>query len=81
MILNTSSIKGAGHGVKALIAELIEGDCACFKVTDSGVYANLDEALVVPKPTRKFKIYCKESRFKFSLHFLSGAINFDPVVT
>jgi hypothetical protein len=29
--------KGAGHGVKALIAELIGGDCACFKVTDSGV--------------------------------------------
>jgi hypothetical protein len=30
-------LKFKGHGVKALIAELIGGDCACFKVTDSGV--------------------------------------------
>jgi hypothetical protein len=61
--------KGAGHGVKALIAELIGEIARVLKLQiPELVYANLDEALVVPKPTRKSKIYC-ESRFQFSLAF------------
>jgi hypothetical protein len=45
------------------------------------VYANLDEALVVPKPTRKFNLLQGSQGLNLALHFLSGAINFDPVVT
>jgi hypothetical protein len=45
MILNTSSIQRRRSRCKALIAELIGGEIACFKVTDPElVYANLDEA-------------------------------------
>jgi hypothetical protein len=45
------------------------------------VYANLDEAFGRTEADEEIQDFCKESRFKFSLHFLSGAINFDPVVT
>jgi hypothetical protein len=45
------------------------------------VYANLDEAFGRTEADEEIQDLCKEPRFKFSLHFLSGAINFDPVVT
>ena len=56
--------RGAGHGVKALIAELIGGEIARvlnLKMPEL-VFANLDEALDAPKETRKFKICCKEAK-------------------
>jgi hypothetical protein len=61
--------KGAGHGVKALIAGGRREIARVLKLQiPELVYANLDEALVVPKPTRKSR-FTEESRFKFSLHF------------
>ena len=51
--------RGAGQGVKALIAELIGGEIARalgFKVPEI-VFANLDEALDERSLTKKFRIY------------------------
>jgi hypothetical protein len=63
--------------VKALIAELRREIALCF--TDSElVYANLDEALVVRKPMKSSLLQGQGLNLA---HFLSGAINFDPVVT
>ncbi len=56
--------RGAGHGVKALIAELIGGEIARvlnLKMPEL-VFANLDEALDVTKGTKKFRIYYKVAK-------------------
>jgi hypothetical protein len=65
---------------KALIAELIGGEIArVFSYRSGVVYANLDGFWSYEADEEIQDL--RESRFKFSLHFLSGAINFDPVVT
>lgn len=76
--------KGAGHGVKALIAELIGGEIA--RVLDLQVpelvYANLDEAFGRTEGDEEIQDLLQGSQgLNLALHFLSGAINFDPVVT
>jgi hypothetical protein len=64
---------------KALIAELIGGRLRVLKLQiPELVYANLDEAF--GRTEADEEIQDLEPRFKFT-HFLSGAINFDPVVT
>ncbi|MFV5689676.1 HipA family kinase [Flavobacterium sp. ZT3R25] len=76
--------KGAGHGVKALIAELIGGEIARvlnLKMPEL-VYANLDEAFGRSEGDEEIQDLLKGSQgLNLALHYLSGAINFDPVVT
>lgn len=76
--------KGAGHGVKALIAELIGGEIARalgMKMPEL-VFANLDEAFGRTEADEEIQDLLQGSQgMNLALHFLSGAINFDPVVT
>jgi len=76
--------KGAGHGVKALIAELIGGEIARklgFKVPEL-VYAHLDEAFGRTEADEEIQDLLKGSQgLNLGLHFLTSAINFDPAVT
>lgn len=76
--------RGAGHGVKALIAELLGGEIARslgLKVPEL-VYSNLDEAFGRTEGDEEIQDLLKSSQgLNLALHFLSGAINFDPVVT
>lgn len=76
--------RGAGHGVKALIAELLGGLIAHtlgLKVPEL-VFANLDEAFGQNEGDEEIQDLLKNSRgLNLGLHFLSGALTFDPVVT
>jgi hypothetical protein len=76
--------RGAGQGVKALIAELIGGELARalgFKVPEL-VFANLDEAFGRTEPDEEIQDLLKASvGLNLALHYLSGAITFDPAVT
>ncbi|MCC6371322.1 MAG: aminotransferase class I and II [Bacteroidia bacterium] len=76
--------RGNGHGPKALIAELIGGEIARllgFKIPEL-VFANLDEAFGRTEGVEEIQDLLKASQgLNLAMHFLSGAINFDPVVT
>jgi hypothetical protein len=76
--------RGAGQGVKALIAELIGGEIARalgFKVPEI-VFANLDTAFGRSEPDEEIQDLLKASvGLNLALHYLSGGITFDPVVT
>jgi hypothetical protein len=76
--------RGAGQGVKALIAELIAGELARklgLKLPEI-VFASLDEAFGRTEPDEEIQDLLKASvGLNLGLHFLSGAITFDPVVT
>jgi len=76
--------RGAGHGVKALISELIGGEVARtlgLKVPEI-VYAELDEAFGRTEADEEIQDLLRASHgLNLGLHFLSGAVNFDPVVT
>jgi len=76
--------RGAGHGVKALIAEFIGGEVARalkLKVPEL-VFANLDEAFGRTEGDEEIQDLLRASRgLNLGMHFLSGAVNFDPVVT
>ena len=76
--------KGAGHGIKALIAELIGGEIAralALPVPEL-VFAKLDEAFGRTEGDEEIQDLLQNSQgLNLALHFLSGAINFDPVVT
>jgi hypothetical protein len=75
--------KGAGHGVKALIAELIGGEIAraLGLLVPELVFANLDEAFGRTEGDEEIQDLLQGSRgLNLALHFLSGAITFDPVV-
>lgn len=76
--------RGAGHGVKALIAELVGSEIARalgFKVPEL-VFAHLDEAFGRTEADEEIQDLLQSSNgLNLALHFLSGAINFDPVVT
>ena len=75
--------KGAGQGIKALIAELIGGEIARIiglKVPEI-VFANLDEAFGRTEPDEEIQDLLKKSTgLNMAMHYLSGAITFDPVV-
>jgi hypothetical protein len=76
--------KGAGHGVKALIAELVGGQVAkALKLQlPELVFANLDEAFGRTEGDEEIQDLLQGSQgLNLALHFLSGAITFDPVVT
>ena len=76
--------RGAGQGVKALIAEIIGGEIARslgLKVPEL-VYAQLDEAFGRTEPDEEIQDLLKFSvGMNLGLHFLTGAITFDPTVT
>lgn len=76
--------RGAGQGIKALIAELIGGEIARalgFRVPEL-VFASLDEAFGRTEPDEEIQDLLKASvGMNLALHYLSGAITFDPLVT
>ncbi|EHQ28185.1 HipA family kinase [Mucilaginibacter paludis] len=76
--------RGAGQGVKALIAELIGGEIARalgLKIPEI-VFANLDAAFGRTEPDEEIQDLLKASvGLNLAIHFLSGAITFDPAVT
>lgn len=76
--------RGAGQGTKALISELIGGELARFlglKVPEI-VLANLDEGFGRTEPDEEIQDLLKASTgVNLGMHYLSGAITFDPVVT
>lgn len=76
--------RGAGQGVKALIAEIIGGEIARvlgFRVPEI-VFAELDEAFGRTEPDEEIQDLLKASvGLNLALHYLSGAITYDPTVT
>ena len=76
--------RGAGQGPRALIAELIGGEIARLlglRVPEL-VFANLDEAFGRTEPDEEIQDLLKASvGLNLALHYLSGAITFDPTVT
>jgi len=76
--------RGAGQGVKALIAELIGGEIARalgLKVPEI-VFAQLDSAFGRTEPDEEIQDLLKASvGVNLGLHYLSGSITFDPAVT
>ena len=76
--------RGTGQGAKALIADFIGGElarAAGFKVPEI-VFANLDEAFGRTEPDEEIQDLLRASEgLNLGLHFLSGAITFDPAVT
>lgn len=75
--------RGAGQGIKALIAELIGGEMARvlgLRVPEL-VFADLDEAFGRTEPDEEIQDLLKFSTgLNLGLHYLSGAITFDVTV-
>lgn len=75
--------RGAGQGVKALIADVIGAETARalgFKVPEL-VYAMVDEAFGRTEPDEEIQDLLKASTgMNLGVHYLSGAINYDPAV-
>jgi hypothetical protein len=75
--------RGAGQGVKTLIAELLAGEIARMlglKVPEI-VFAILDRAFGRTEPDEEIQDLLKASAgLNLALHYLSGAITFDPVI-
>jgi hypothetical protein len=76
--------RGAGQGPKALIAELIGGELARYlglKIPEI-VFAHLDEAFGRTEPDEEIQDLLKASvGLNLGMHYLSGAITYDPLVT
>src|SRR3954462_596473 len=75
--------RGAGQGTRALIAELIGGEImrTCGLKVPEIVFANLDEAFGRTEPDEEIQDLLKASvGLNLALHYLSGAITFDPTV-
>ena len=76
--------RGAGQGNKALIAELLGGEIARvlgLRVPEI-VFAQLDEAFGRTEPDEEIQDLLRASTgLNLALHYLSGAITFDPAVT
>ncbi len=76
--------RGAGQGVKALIAELLGGEIARalgLKMPEL-VFATLDESFGRTEPDEEIQDLLKASTgLNLALHYLSGAITYDPAAT
>ncbi|RXK86972.1 HipA family kinase [Filimonas effusa] len=76
--------RGAGQGVKALIAELIGGEIARvagLKMPEI-VFAVIDASFGRTEPDEEIQDLLKASTgLNLAVHYLSGAITFDPAVT
>ncbi|RZJ74081.1 MAG: aminotransferase class I and II [Flavobacterium sp.] len=76
--------RGAGHGTKALIAELVGGEIAraLGLPVPELVFANVDEGFGRTEADEEIQDLLQHSEgLNLALHYLSGSINFDPVVT
>ena len=76
--------KGAGQGAKSLIAELISGEIARALQLNIPeiVFANLDEAFGRTEGDEEIQDLLRSSEgLNLALHYLSGAITFDPAVS
>lgn len=75
--------RGAGQGIKALVAELLGGEVARalgLRVPEL-VFARVDPAFGRTEPDEEIQDLLKASAgLNLALHYLSGAITFDPVV-
>ncbi|MCH5597632.1 HipA family kinase [Niabella ginsengisoli] len=83
MAFCTLKFKGAGQGIKALVAEFIGGAIAKLigLKTPEIVFANLDEAFGRTEPDEEIQDLLKSSQgLNIALHYLSGSITFDPAV-
>jgi hypothetical protein len=76
--------RGSGQGIKTLIAELIGGEIARalgLRVPEM-VFAQLDPSFGRTEPDEEIQDLLKASvGLNLGLHYLSGAISFDPLVT
>jgi hypothetical protein len=76
--------RGAGQGSKALVAELLGGEiarAAGIPVPEL-VFAQLDESFGRTEPDEEIQDLLRASvGLNLGLHYLSGAITYDPVVT
>lgn len=76
--------RGAGQGIKALIAELIGGELARtlgLKIPEI-VFATVDPAFGRTEPDEEIQDLLKASEgLNIALHYLSGAITYDPNVS
>ncbi|MBJ2175503.1 aminotransferase class I and II [Aureibaculum sp. A20] len=76
--------RGAGQGKKALIAEFIGGELARaigLKVPEL-VFMNLDDSFSKTEPDEEIQDLLKFSiGLNLGLHYLSGSITFDPLVS
>lgn len=77
-------LKGAGHGVKSLISELLGGMIAKafkFKVPEL-VFLNLSHLFGITESDREVQDLLRKSEgLNVGLHFLDGAFTFDPSIT
>lgn len=75
--------RGAGQGVKSLVADLIGGEIARalgFKVPEL-VIAGLDSAFGRTEPDEEIQELLRKSEgLNLGVHYLSGAITYDPAV-
>jgi len=82
--LYVMKFSGAGQGKKALIAELIGGELARamgLKVPEL-VFMNLDASFSKTEPDEEIQDLLKFSvGLNLGLHFLSGSITYDPLVS
>ncbi len=75
--------RGAGHGIKALIAELLGGEIARFLglTVPELVFATLDEAFGRTEADEEIQDLLQFSQgLNLGLHYLSGAITYDAAV-
>lgn len=76
-------LRGAGHGAKALISELVGGLVAkAFKFkTPELVLLDLDGAFGITEPDEEVQELLRKSEgLNLGMHFLDGAATFDPAV-
>jgi len=82
--LYVMKFRGAGQGEKALIAELISGEIARilgFRVPEI-VFSELDIAFSRSEPDEEIQDLLRGSvGLNLALHFLSGSITFDSLIT
>ena len=76
--------RGAGQGPKSLIADLVGGEIARLlglRIPEM-VFAHLDSAFGRTEPDEEIQDLLKASvGLNLGVHYLSGAISFDPIVT
>src|SRR6218665_852083 len=76
--------RGAGQGIKALVAEFIGSELARLAVLKVAelVFAWLDEAFGRTEPDEEIQDLLKASTgLNLALHYLSGSVSFDAAVT
>jgi hypothetical protein len=75
--------RGAGHGAKALVAELLAGELAraAGLPVPEVVFAELDQDLARTEPDPEIHALIHDSAgLNVALDYLPGSVNFDPVV-